>query len=245
MGNQPSTSPRAPSPCTPRRRVLAFGDSLTEGYVTSTSFAPYSDHLRTLLNANITHAELSSAAASRSVAVDNYGVSGDFATAMPDRLHLVLRKAQEVGAPYDLVIVLAGTNDLGCDGSVDDIFGSLTRMYAEVLAHHSRSAHLLLVTVPEARMTFSEGYTRARTGLNERIRDFHAEHVDQRTHLLDLDKVIPYSSVRKTDREAEFLPLWSDTLHFSALGYERVACLLYAVIREECVLERESRESDV
>lgn len=72
-------------------KILAFGDSLTEGYITkeTSNFYPYTTTLKKLLQMKI----------------DNEGVSGERTLSMTKRI-------QSITKPYDYAIILAGTNDL-------------------------------------------------------------------------------------------------------------------------------------
>ena len=84
-------------------RILCFGDSLTEGYTFQASgqFHPYSTKLQQLLEAHCHD----------SVEVRMAGVSGEIVVpSMTQRLDRLLKEASQ---PYDWVIILGGTNDLG------------------------------------------------------------------------------------------------------------------------------------
>ena len=97
----------------PPVRILAFGDSLTEGWCHSgTKFHPYTRKLQSLIQS-----------LSKSVDIVNKGVSGETTEQMSDRLPLVLNK----DGPFDLVIILGGTNDIGLSFNKDGepLFGRL------------------------------------------------------------------------------------------------------------------------
>lgn len=99
-------------------RVLCFGDSLTAGYTNwGISFFPYGDTLRD---------DLRSALPSTDVQVDVEGFSGDQVRgAFLRRLQRACEKAK--AAPYDWIIVLGGTNDLGWGQQPDAIYENLSR----------------------------------------------------------------------------------------------------------------------
>ena len=82
-------------------RILAFGDSLTEGWTNfGREFHPYSCKLHSLLQ---------SICKSKSFNIVNRGISGETTDQMKTRLPRVLDK----DGPFELVIILGGTNDLG------------------------------------------------------------------------------------------------------------------------------------
>lgn len=99
-------------------RILCFGDSLTAGY---TSMAletyPYADQLR---------AELQDKLSSPDIHVDVEGRPGDQVRGLYlQRLRSKLEAA--VDEPYDWVIVMGGTNDLGWRQQPHDIFENLRK----------------------------------------------------------------------------------------------------------------------
>ena len=87
-------------------RVLCFGDSLTESYMSQESGElrhPYSISLPRLLQYHFQAA---------TVVVDTAAVRGECVVpSMTRRLHCLLSEASE---PYDWVLILGGTNDLDC-----------------------------------------------------------------------------------------------------------------------------------
>jgi len=225
-------------------RVLAFGDSLTEGFTDGgRTFAPYTRRLECLLLEKVQAGEDSCGGGQgkgKKVVVDNRGKSGEFSMTMVNRIRKVLGEADRAGIRYDYVILLGGTNDLGTTQTAEDIQDNLRSMYASVLGGLAveddpteaalpgdgvtgvtSSTRLVVMTVPEAKSTFGPGYQRKRTTVNDFIRAFAAERSD-RVVLFDLERTIPYSSLTD-EQKVEYLPLWDDTLHFSVAGYERIA----------------------
>ena len=86
-------------------RILAFGDSLTEGYMDKgRAWWPYSSILCKHLGTEMSQV-------GKDVYVKNEGMSGELAVHMVDRLPIVLSD-QAPSEQYDVAVILAGTNDL-------------------------------------------------------------------------------------------------------------------------------------
>jgi len=121
----------------PLCRILCFGDSLTAGfYANGTKFAPYGDTLGEQLHAAGINAQL----------LIN-GQSGHKASRMLDELDSSrtvdivgrtgkgLRHLLETKGPQDLVIIMAGTNDLGARRAVRDTFRDVCQLHAVCHEH--------------------------------------------------------------------------------------------------------------
>ena len=102
-------------------RILCFGDSLTAGYTHyGLEHYPYSDYLETTLQKFLP---------STKITIDTAGLSGDRVKA-----GLFLRRiegncAKAAKNPYDWVIILGGTNDIGWGESPEDIYEALGRAF--------------------------------------------------------------------------------------------------------------------
>ncbi|CAF1005572.1 unnamed protein product [Rotaria sordida] len=199
--------------------ILAFGDSLTEGYYRyGLAFHPYATHLTNLFDsANIP------------VKIHQQGVSGErVVPSMVKRLHRLL----ENNVSYDWIIILGGTNDLGSSSSAEDIFKKgLEPMYEMCLNRAQSKAKLVAMTVIEnAHDSPTHARDKNRQELNRMIRDYVANANDQnRVYLVDLDKGIPYHSV---DDNKEREQIWDDTIHLTAAGYDRMATLIFDAIKD-------------
>lgn len=118
-------------------RILAFGDSLTEGWCNfGTTFHPYSSKLQILLQ---------SLPVSKPFIIINRGVSGETTGEMQARLPRVL----DNDGPFDLAIILGGTNDLGGsrDKNADSLFERLKSLHEVILKECSLS---VAITIPES-----------------------------------------------------------------------------------------------
>lgn len=99
-------------------RILCFGDSLTAGYTShGWEFYPYADHLR---------AGLQRLLSTSGIDVDVDGFSGD--QVRGSYLPRIKRKCANTETPYDWIIVMGGTNDLGWGQSPETIYEGLRKL---------------------------------------------------------------------------------------------------------------------
>ncbi|KAI8466408.1 MAG: SGNH hydrolase-type esterase domain-containing protein [Monoraphidium minutum] len=246
-------------------RVLAFGDSLTEGFYTvpggATRFHPYSDALRKLLRAALP--------ASCHVAVHERGRSGEFVLrSMQGRLDRALAEAAANGEPYDWVLLLGGTNDIGTGEDGGAVLAALKEMHAAVAAAGSR---LVAMTLPPFNSRPHPPRQQAYGALNGGLRDAFAASASAATAgtatatataaasapsttasgepepepeatpaaprgapaggppravLVDLEPLFPVTGVADDVKAAT----WSDSLHLTPAGYDRLAAALVAAM---------------
>ena len=106
-----------------RLKILCFGDSLTAGY-TKMGLAqyPYADFLEPYL-ARLVPSTKSTIDVSGLPGDRVVGSGGMFLSRMQNRCE----KAISEGKPYEWVVVLGGTNDLGWFGDPNDIYDGLSR----------------------------------------------------------------------------------------------------------------------
>lgn len=203
--------------------IFCIGDSLTEGHTGDANdgtFSPYSTFLSRLV------------CEKHNCAVTSSGQSGEFTVAMKKRLDMILSSVEndESAKKFDLVCILAGTNDLGCSETPKKIFKNLLSMYNRVLSH---GAELCVITVPENGLDLY-WLDSSRKELNDKIRKYvRRESEKDFIVLFDLEKEIPHSQANKK--------YWSeDDLHMSKRGYKHFAKKLYKVLTENQILERET-----
>ena len=104
-------------------RILCFGDSLTAGYTSyGWEFYPYADHLRTGLQHILSTSDIH---------VDVAGLSGD--QVRGSYLPRIKRACAIAGTPYDWIIVMGGTNDLGWGQSPENIYEGLRKLSLPLL----------------------------------------------------------------------------------------------------------------
>ena len=112
-------------------RILCFGDSLTAGYTRyGLEHFPYSDYLENTLRKFLP---------STKIIIDTDGLSGDCVNG-GRFLRRMEGKCAKAGAnPYDWVIILGGTNDLGGGDAPEDIYEALSMLF---LAYWPSRDHL-------------------------------------------------------------------------------------------------------
>lgn len=102
-------------------RILCFGDSLTAGYTHyGLEHYPYSDYLEKTLQKFYPSTE---------IIIDNAGLSADRVKAGLFLRRMEGKCAKAAANPYDWVIVLAGTNDLGWGEPAEEIYEALSMLF--------------------------------------------------------------------------------------------------------------------
>lgn len=112
------TGPPTTTPSPKSLRILCFGDSLTAGYSKYGYFHyPYAQQIREKLKEHLPDTDATVAVA---------GLSGDqvIAGQFLPRMKGMCAKAED--EPYDWIIVLGGTNDLGWNERADKIYEALS-----------------------------------------------------------------------------------------------------------------------
>lgn len=197
-------------------RILAFGNSLTEGWCEfGTRFHPYTCKLQSLIQ---------SRSKTASVDIVNRGVSGETTDQMNTRLPLVLDK----DGPFDVVIILGGTNDLGMslDKNGEPLFRRLKSLHELAQRHSSLS---VAVTVPETGYEIMDGFTvvrEKRFQVNALLKKY-VQQCGSKMLLSDLAEKLPRESLSDGDRRK----YWADHLHFSPAGYDRMGEIIFEDIK--------------
>ena len=183
-------------------KILGFGDSLTAGtpgYMPSYGGDVCSQYgfwlLESARNDGVT-----------TVQFHNQGIPGELARMMPQRL----RKLLEV-KNYDLVIIMAGTNDLGWDFEPSDVYDSLLRIW-EVST--SREITTIACSIPPIGMRVPH-HQQVQQELNQRI----LQEGCHLPHLLVADvfsKLADENSILQKRFDS------GDGLHLSVEGYRRI-----------------------
>ncbi|KAF8060539.1 hypothetical protein HT031_004716 [Scenedesmus sp. PABB004] len=144
-------------------RVLAFGDSLTEGFTDGgNAFHPYAKRLGDRLYPEMPkgwHLE-----------IEEQGESGErVLLGMRHRLQRTLDEHAAAARHYDWVLLLAGINDLaGNESTPAEVAAGLDVLVQACLAH---GAHVLLMTLMEVAQP-EPGVEAARAALNDLLRDY-------------------------------------------------------------------------
>ncbi|KAG4427229.1 hypothetical protein IFR05_017288 [Cadophora sp. M221] len=192
----------------PALHILCFGDSLTEGYsMYGMHWSPYSETTKEVLEERLSQ--------EWSVDVDTDGVSAQLVTAgFKRRMEKLYTSPKTPPRPYDWVVFLGGTNDVGTGVPSTKIFNEIKAITAFPL---ETGAKVLMLTVPECGVK-SEKLDERRNALNTLIKEDAREGV----YTLDLNTLVPYHSMPEAERDE----IWDDGLHFTPTGYARVGVLV-------------------
>lgn len=197
------------------KTVLCFGDSLTKGsHTLGRKFSPYVNRL----------SELYAEKDSRTVVTFqvNAAVGAEGTGQLNARLNKLLKHKK-----FDVIIILAGTHDLGRTLTVQEIFDSLRKMHEICWTMNIRTVG---VAIPD---NGYEGHGNKRRGVNSLLRSFFEQNKGKGVYL-NLDELIPF----KNDGE-----LWEssindhDKIHFSPLGYKKVGELLFETLSKSNLLK--------
>ncbi|EDO48313.1 predicted protein [Nematostella vectensis] len=198
----------------PTRQILAFGDSLTEGYYRmGFGFHPYSIKLQGLL---------------QSLPASNYeiitsGWSGKTTTDLETHLRKELRKKS-----FDIGIILAGTNDLGVKEPEEGkpLFGRIKYLH-ELFLKHNKNTKTVALTLPETGYELSVTWVREkRKNVNEMLKAYSDESAG-RVVICDFAEEFP----RERLCEEELNKFWDDGLHLTPQGYDRMAEIIFDALR--------------
>jgi len=188
--------------------ILAFGDSLTEGYCRGGSqWRPYTAQLQKRL-----------AGLNSEIQIQTAGISGETVDEMLLRLPRLLKEKEAKSQRFTHVIILGGTNNLG-SSTPNEILDGILALHSLAEEHGSRH---IVVTIPEASFTEAE-YNSKRQSINNGLREYAAQHS---LPLVDLEKEIPHLSIDKKAAE-----MWDDELHFSPAGYDQFGSLIFDKIK--------------
>jgi hypothetical protein len=229
-------------------KILTFGDSLTLGYLLKGQACPYSKHLIESLSidtgAVVTAATAGQKAADMTQRLQRElargccfdGLSAEVASKVKDTLQMYSNKAARAtcgstplssdakGAPYEIVVVLAGTNDIRMDAKPEVVLQYLFALHSIVRAS---GAQCVAVTIPAcgAEDFAIRPMGPVRKVINEGLRAAAAAAKQGRgppLWIADLD--FELSRLPKLQRDA----LFSDACHFNPAGYKFMADVVHA-----------------
>lgn len=187
---------------------VAFGDSLTVGFIPST-FAerqPYSHFLKKLVDDFL---ERSGKKETIEVKIRNKGINGDLTS------HMMLRFRRDViNLKPDYVIILGGANDIGWGISVEEILNNLKRMFNMATG---KGIEPIGCTVPSI-LGWDEGIP-PRLELNQSLKQFCQEK-----GILCVDLFAETCESETKRLRPDFS---NDGLHLNASGYKKMADLIF------------------
>ena len=191
-------------------KIACIGDSLTEGYhIFGRAFHPYSIKLQQLLDAQYGPSKF---------VTRNFGISGE----TTDQILHRMKHEQELDMlECEVWIILAGTNDLGGRDDVR-ITKNLQRMH-EIAKTNKKTT--LALTIPQHRLDSQfEWLPKIRNTVNQNLVDFCRQNS---IAVVDFEKLIPYGAMSDEDRSK----YWDDGLHLKPAGYNRLAEIIWDVLK--------------
>lgn len=198
-------------------RILCFGDSLTEGYTFQESgeFHPYSTKLRQLLD---DHCQ-------GTAVIHTAGVSGELvAPSMTRRLDKLLKEASQ---PYDWVIILGGTNDLGMGLKGGDLLPHLLGLHDRARETGSRTLALAIPQYINELKPGNEGYRNEKAKVNDGLKTY-CEQSNSKTVFVDLWNGLPFGTLPAEER----VLYWVDGVHMTPQGYDKMAQVIFNCLKE-------------
>jgi lysophospholipase L1-like esterase len=210
-------------------RIFCFGDSLTAG----TSFPdvreyPYATHLEAALAKSTVGPLQNMNVAVRHLGYPGWTSSQLLEEANGDRgLRTMVRKIQDPSV--SLVILLAGTNDLGYGRPVEDIVESVVGLHR--ICYEEQVPHTLAIGIPpSAYQSSNPEFAEYARQANEKIQAFCESEPKA------IFFSFPFDWAQNDDRWAP------DGLHFSARGYQILGEFLAPVV-EQILGSEEEKES--
>jgi lysophospholipase L1-like esterase len=209
--------PTAAAAMTTHHRILCYGDSLTAGTSGADMF-PYAPILETLL------IERNSNNKNRNIQVRHKGLPGwtvgrmveELKTGASTSLTSAIRGVQNPS--LSLVILLAGTNDLGYESQADIIFDNLMRLHEA--AWSAGVPRTIAIAIPPSGY---QSQVAAAKELAVSINSMLEQACKTNNHRMTYVKFpFPFETRGRT--------WYSDTLHFSQEGYSALAHSLAPVV---------------
>eukprot|EP00440_Ansanella_granifera_P074654 gb/GFBE01081016.1/.p1 GENE.gb/GFBE01081016.1/~~gb/GFBE01081016.1/.p1 ORF type:complete len:518 (+),score=65.35 gb/GFBE01081016.1/:1-1554(+) len=201
-------------------RILAFGDSLTAGFCRDGDhFSPYgkalAESIPSDVSAEVWVCGLSGAEALDMVERLDSRRIGDVA----DRTGAGLRRIVRERGKFDLVLIMAGTNDLEPGAKAGPI--ATTVMALHTACHVERVRTVLLSVPPNRSVTKSKRYESLWIGVNSRLQAWANSRgrVEGVLSYVDVGQIVPYSK----DQGDPATAFWEDDgLHLSPAGSEHL-----------------------
>ena len=154
------------------------------------------------------------------------GVSGE--RVVPSMTHRLDRILNEASQPYDWVIILGGTNDLGSGLRGDDLLPPLLGLHDRAKKNSStRTLALALPLYLHELRPGNEDYRREKTKVNEGLKTY-SEESGGSTLWVDLWNGLPFGSLSAEER----VLYWVDGLHMTPRGYDKMAGLIFDCLKQ-------------
>ena len=204
------------------KRILCYGDSLTAGYSCyGSSFTPYGDTISLKLGAPVTSVGMSGWTSEEMIQGADTTCNEDVVGNTGDGLVVLLRS----GA-YDIVCLLAGTNDLGTGVDVEDTIENITILVNMSLTSSNQNLIVALLTVPPTGGEAHSEYVRSRrSAVNEGIKAIVGKN--ERVVLIDIGNSLTNPGVHPIEPTPTSM-LWDgDLLHLSPAGSAKLGEIVF------------------
>ena len=158
--------------------------------------------------------------------VDSAGVSGE--RVIPSMTPRLDRLLSEASAPYDWVLVLGGTNDLGTGTRADELLPHLLGLHDR--AKKNGTTKTLALAIPQFMYELGEGnenYRQEKAKVNEGLKSYCGGSGGS-SHFVDLWNGLPFGSLPAEEREK----YWVDGVHMSPRGYDKMAGLIFDCLKQ-------------
>ncbi|XP_002158917.2 uncharacterized protein LOC100208965 [Hydra vulgaris] len=199
--------------------ILAFGDSLTEGWINGgRQFYSFTSHLKQLLNNK----------GESYYEIVNAGLSGEVVSPeMFLRLPTILSKYKHI----DLLILQGGTNDiLNYKNIVSamNLFDEFKKLIDTALNYNVKK--ICALTIMEGYYTASDNAVlshtecnKVRLNFNRQLCDYVRSCGNSKTFCCDISSKLPLFSLQSAEQKM----FWDDLLHPSICGYKNMALHIY------------------
>lgn len=201
------------------RRILVYGDSLTRGYPGN---EPYARGLSAALAAADTPSDIVGCGLCGLTSTELVaGLDAKQLSDVFDQEGSGIRDMLTVKGPFDLVLIMAGTNDLADCDEVPDTPGMIVRNLAQMhSACHAAGIRTVALSIPESSVSTSGSFpelTAARIAANKElaawVQKAGSGSMGPLASYIDTEQLIAY------DGSSMAKGLWeSDGLHFSPAG---------------------------
>ncbi|MBD3352899.1 MAG: hypothetical protein GF364_15560 [Candidatus Lokiarchaeota archaeon] len=148
---------------------------------------------------------------------ENRGICGQITSQIKERLYPSLIEYPFLKHKIDIIIIVGGTNDLGWNLSINEIFENLKEMHLTCLDEEITP---IGATIPPTMFESTDReYNRRKIQLNQRLIDFFETH---NIAFADL-----YSNMGGKNGDLIVKYDVGDGLHFSVEGYRRMSEIIY------------------
>ena len=209
-----------------KRKVLCYGDSLTAGYCEYGSvFTPYGDMITRLSDVEVLSVGMSGWTTGEMVDAAAYKCNEDCVGHVGDGLQRLLKDNS-----FDVVCLMAGTNDLGTGVELEEIVSNLKALVDLCYSSSNPNVFVVLLTVPPTGGDQYESVRRRRTAINDAIKVIVNNH-GEKAFLIDAASILSNPGEHPEVPTPESL-LWdSDLLHLSPLGSEKLGTYVHGELK--------------